>query len=110
MIWIPGCGISSTQTIADESGTLAALCICVPAAKVLHVEHLGGTLAGWKQRFRSMWRFHYGAYTFFRRHSGWAGWHPVTVLIVVGVAIRFVLALSLQAVKELTGVEQEVYG
>jgi GT2 family glycosyltransferase len=83
---------------------------CVPAAKVLHVEHLGGTLAGWKQRFRSVWRFHYGAYTFFRRHSGWAGWHPVTILIVVGVAIRFVLALSLQAVKELTGVEQEVYG
>jgi hypothetical protein len=83
---------------------------CVPAAKVVHAEHLGGTLAGWRQRFRSVWRFHYGAYIFFRRHSGWAAWHPVTVVIVFGVAIRFVLALGLQAVKELTGVEQAVYG
>jgi hypothetical protein len=83
---------------------------CVPAAKVLHVEHLGGTLAGWKQRFRSMWRFHYGAYIFFRRHSGWAGWHPVTALIILGIAMRFVLSLGLQTIKELTGVEREVYG
>jgi GT2 family glycosyltransferase len=83
---------------------------CVPAAKVLHVEHLGGTLAGWRQRFRSMWRFHYGAYIFFRKHSGWAGWHPVTVLIVMGIAARFVLSFGLQAIKEVIGVEREVYG
>jgi len=83
---------------------------CVPAAKVLHVEHLGGTLAGWRQRFRSMWRFHYGAYIFFRKHSGWAGWHPVTVLIVMGIAARFVLSFGLQAIKEVIGVERDVYG
>ena len=83
---------------------------CVPAAKVLHVEHLGGTLAGWKQRFRSMWRFHYGAYIFFRKHSGWAVWHPVTLLIVLGIAARFVLSFAVQAIKEVTGVEREVYG
>ena len=83
---------------------------CVPAAKVLHVEHLGGTLAGWKQRFRSMWRFHYGAYIFFRKHSGWAGWHPVTAIVILGIAGRFVLATAGQAIKELTGVEREAYG
>ncbi len=83
---------------------------CVPAAKVLHVEHLGGTLAGWKQRFRSMWRFHYGAYIFFRKHSGWAVWHPVTLLIVLGIAARFVLSFGVQTIKEVTGVEREVYG
>ena len=83
---------------------------CVPAAKVLHVEHLGGTLAGWKQRFRSMWRFHYGAFIFFRKHSGWAVWHPVTLLIVFGIAARFVLSFGLQTIKEVTGVEREVYG
>jgi GT2 family glycosyltransferase len=83
---------------------------CVPDAKVLHVEHLGGTLAGWKQRFRSMWRFHYGAYVYFRRHSGWAVWHPVTLLIVFGIATRFVLSFVLQTIKEVTGVEREVYG
>src|SRR5688572_8211888 len=83
---------------------------CVPAAKVLHVEHLGGTLAGWKQRFRSMWRFHYGAYVYFRRHSGWAAWHPVTALIVLGIAARFVLSFVVQTIKEITGVEREVYG
>ena len=83
---------------------------CVPAAKVLHVEHLGGTLAGWRQRFRSMWRFHYGAYIFFRRHSGLAGWHPVTALIVFGIAVRLLLSLGWQAIKEVTGVEREVYG
>jgi GT2 family glycosyltransferase len=83
---------------------------CVPAAKVLHVEHLGGTLAGWKQRFRSMWRFHYGAYIYFRKHSGWAVWHPVTLLIVLGIAARFVLSFAVQTIKEITGVEREVYG
>jgi GT2 family glycosyltransferase len=83
---------------------------CGPAAKVLHVEHLGGTLAGWKQRFRSMWRFHYGAYIYFRKHSGWAGWHPVTALIVMGIAARFVLSFGLQAIKEVIGVERDVYG
>ena len=83
---------------------------CVPAAKVLHVEHLGGTLAGWKQRFRSMWRFHYGAYIYFRKHSGWASWHPVTLLIVLGIAARFVLSFAGQAIKEVTGAEREVYG
>jgi len=83
---------------------------CVPAAKVLHVEHLGGTLAGWKQRFRSMWRFHYGAYIYFRKHSGWASWHPVTLLIVLGISARFVLSFAVQAIKEVTGAEREVYG
>ena len=83
---------------------------CVPAAKVLHVEHLGGTLAGWKQRFRSMWRFHYGAYIYFRKHSGWAVWHPVTLFIVLGIAARFVLSFGIQTIKEVTGVEREVYG
>jgi GT2 family glycosyltransferase len=83
---------------------------CVPAAKVLHVEHLGGTLAGWKQRFRSMWRFHYGAYVYFRRHSGWAAWHPVTAIIILGIATRFVLSFVVQTIKEITGVEREVYG
>ena len=83
---------------------------CVPAAKVLHVEHLGGTLAGWKQRFRSMWRFHYGAYVYFRKHSGWAVWHPVTLLIVLGIAARFALSFFVQTIKEVTGAEREVYG
>ena len=83
---------------------------CVPAAKVLHSEHLGGTLAGWKQRFRSMWRFHYGAYVYFRRHSGWAAWHPVTAIIVLGIAARFVLSFVVQTIKEITGAEREVYG
>lgn len=91
-------------------GDIGRSVYCVPAAKVLHVEHLGGTLAGWKQRFRSMWRFHYGAYIFFRRHSGWAGWHPVTMVIILGIAARFVLSIALQTIKELTGVEREVYG
>lgn len=83
---------------------------CVPEAKVLHVEHLGGTLAGSRQRFRSVCRFHYGAFVFFRRHSGWAAWHPVTAMIVTAIAARFVLALGLQTVKEVTGVERKTYG
>lgn len=83
---------------------------CVPSAKVLHKEHLGGTLAGRRTRFRSVWRFHYGAYTFFRRHSGWRWWHPVSALIVVGVGLRLALSLLLQGYKELVGAERKTYG
>ena len=83
---------------------------CVPAAKVIHAEHQGGTMAGWKKRFRSTVTFHYGAYIYHRKHSGKPRWHPFTLLMILGLGARFLVSVSVQALKELTGMAPQDYG
>ncbi len=83
---------------------------CVPAAKAIHREHRGGTMAGWRKRFRSTVTFHYGAYIYHRKHSGRSVLHPASILVVLGLGARFVVSLAIQAIKEVLGMDRQVYG
>jgi hypothetical protein len=82
---------------------------CVPAAKAIHREHRGGTLRGWRQRFWSLVSFHYGAYIYFRKHSGKPLWHPMYLMVILGLGGRFLASLVFQTLKELTSMDRRVY-
>jgi GT2 family glycosyltransferase len=83
---------------------------CVPQARAIHKEHRGGTRGSWKRRFMAVWTFHYGAYTYFRKHSGWPWWHPLHGVVVIGLSGRFVASLVFQVLRELTGYDRRKYG
>jgi len=72
----------------------------VPQARVIHHEHQGGTMVSRARRLRSVVEFHRGAYRYFRKHSGKSRWHPLLVLVLVGVAARFVPAFLAQLARE----------
>ena len=82
---------------------------CVPAARVVHREHRGGTLGSCFHRFRSVWTFHYGAYVLFRKHSGRPAWHPLTGLVFAGLGARFLASLAIQLLKEASGYDRRRY-
>jgi GT2 family glycosyltransferase len=82
---------------------------CVPKAKAIHLDHHGGTKASFKQRFRSLIRFHYGAYIYFHKHSGRGVMHPIRVFVILGLGARFVISTVLQLFKEIFGSEGKVY-
>ena len=82
---------------------------CVPHARVIHREHRGGTLAGPRQRFRSVVRFHYGAHLYFRKHSGKRWWHPTFLAVSAGIGLRFLVSLIVQMAKELVGSDRRSY-
>ena len=73
----------------------------VPEARAIHHNHKGGTLVTLKRRFRSVVEFHLGAFRYFRRHSRTPAWHPLNVVVVAGLLIRFVPSLLMQAAKDL---------
>jgi hypothetical protein len=79
---------------------------CVPAAKAVHLEHKGGTLAGWKRRVWALKTFHRGAWIYYRKHSGHSLLHPMTPLVALGLGLRFALAVLLQAGREILGLDR----
>lgn len=82
---------------------------CVPAAQAIHLDHQGGTKADLRRRFRSLARFHYGAYVYFSKHGGKARWHPYHAIVLAGLGARFLLSMTWQVVKEMSGLERRVY-
>lgn len=82
---------------------------CVPAAAAIHLEHHGGTMAGWRKRFRSLYTFHNGAWIYWREHSGKPGLHPATLLVGALLLARFAATSALQLGRELLGWERRVY-
>ncbi len=83
---------------------------CVPEAEVVHLDHKGGTMAGWRKRLRSLYTFHNGAWIYWRKHSGKGLLHPLTIFVALALLGRFALSLPLQAIKELAGWEARIYG
>jgi GT2 family glycosyltransferase len=81
----------------------------VPRARAIHFDHHGGTKASWRKRFQSLMRFHYGAFIYFRKHSGKPIWHPAYAVVGLGLGLRFLVTVTLQALKEVTGIEGRVY-
>ena len=83
---------------------------CVPAARVVHLEHKGGTLAGWRKRVWALYVFHRGAWIYHRKHSGHSLLSPASALVGAALLVRFALALALQAGREILGLDRHEYG
>lgn len=82
---------------------------CVPSAQIVHVEHTGGTVRGRKRRFWAIYKFHQGAWIYWRQYSGYGLAHPFTWLVGLGLALRAALSTVIQAGKELLGRGAERY-
>lgn len=74
----------------------------LPSAVVIHLDHKGGTMVNRKRRFKSIVEFHRGSYIYFQKHILKSSWHPMHLVAIVGLGARFLLSLSLQALKEVT--------
>jgi GT2 family glycosyltransferase len=72
----------------------------LPSAAVIHLNHQGGTMVSPRRRFKSVVEFHRGSYIFFRKHQMKSPWHPMHLLVVSGLGLRFVLSMTHQLLKE----------
>jgi GT2 family glycosyltransferase len=79
----------------------------LPTAAIVHLNHQGGTMVSFRKRFHSLLLFHVQSYIFFRKHVGTA-WSPLGILAALGLSLRFVLSLAVQAVAELGAVARRV--
>ena len=75
----------------------------MPHLRAVHHDHQGGTLVNPRRRFLSVVEFHVGAFRYYRRHSGKPAWHPLNVLVILGLAGRFLPCILVQTVREMTG-------
>lgn len=73
----------------------------LPSAAVIHLAHKGGTMVNRARRFKSVVEFHRGSYIYFRKHQMTSPWHPMHLIVVLGLSARFLISLALQLSKEL---------
>lgn len=73
----------------------------LPTAVVIHLDHQGGTLYDFRRRFKSVLEFHRGTWIFYQRHRMKSWWHPLTWLVIAGLAGRFVVSLVLRMADEI---------
>jgi GT2 family glycosyltransferase len=78
---------------------------CVPSAQIVHLDHRGGTVRGRKRRFWAIYKFHQGAWIYWRQYSGFGLAHPLTWLVVAALLGRAALSTAVQLGKELLGRE-----
>lgn len=78
---------------------------CVPSAQVVHKEHHGGTLRGRWRRFWAVYKFHHGAWIYWRRYSGYGLGHPLTWLVALAIVARAALSAVIQVFKEILRLE-----
>ncbi len=73
----------------------------LPDAEIVHLDHKGGTLVNPMRRFKSVLEFHFGSFIYYQKHQMKSWIHPMTFLVVGGLACRFVFSLALQQSREL---------
>jgi GT2 family glycosyltransferase len=73
---------------------------CVPQAQIVHLDHRGGTVRGRKRRFWAIYKFHQGAWIYWRQYSGYALWHPATLFAGAALLARAALSFAIQIGKE----------
>ena len=78
-------------------------CYYLPTASVIHLNHKGGTRVNARLRFRSLASFHFDCYVYYRKHLQKSPWSPMRILVVVGLASRFLTLATIQACAELLG-------
>lgn len=76
---------------------------CVPQAQIVHFDHRGGTVASLRRRFWAIYKFHHGAWIYFRKHSGKPVLHPATLIVGLALLGRGCLTGVLQIGKEILG-------
>ena len=79
----------------------------LPTATVIHFDHKGGTMVSFKRRFKSVVEFHRGSYIYYCKHQMTSPWHPMRLLVVIGLGVRFVFSLLLHLTKEILGSGQK---
>jgi len=72
----------------------------LPEAVVIHLDHRGGTLVSFKRRFKAVIEFHRCTWIFYQKHLMKSYWHPMTLLVIVGLSFRFLFSLILQQFQE----------
>ncbi len=78
---------------------------CVPQAQIVHLDHRGGTVRGRKRRFWAIYKFHQGAWIYWRQYSGFGLLHPATLFAGAALLARAALSFGIQIAKEVTGKE-----
>jgi N-acetylglucosaminyl-diphospho-decaprenol L-rhamnosyltransferase len=81
----------------------------LPTATIVHLNHRGGTMVSLRRRIRSIVEFHRGSYIYYRKHVQRSPWAPGQILVVVGLAARFVVSLAIQTSAEVIGVTRAVF-
>ncbi len=54
-----------------------------------------------RRRFRSLVEFHYGSYIYYQKHVQKSFWSPMHVVVVLGLAGRFVVSVASRTCIEL---------
>ncbi|HVN90495.1 MAG TPA: glycosyltransferase family 2 protein [Candidatus Binataceae bacterium] len=72
----------------------------LPTARIVHLNHRGGTMVSFRRRFRSLVEFHRGSYIYYVKHVRWSRWSPMQIVVIGGLAARFILSLGGQLVAE----------
>jgi N-acetylglucosaminyl-diphospho-decaprenol L-rhamnosyltransferase len=72
----------------------------LPSAVVIHLNHRGGTMVHWRRRFRSVVEFHRGSYIYYDKHMRQSAPLPMRAIVVLGLSVRFVVSLAMQAAME----------
>lgn len=72
----------------------------LPSAVVIHLNHRGGTMVHWRRRFRSVVEFHRGSYIYYDKHMRQGAPLPMRAIVVVGLSVRFLVSLAIQAAME----------
>ncbi|MFO1431510.1 MAG: glycosyltransferase family 2 protein [Candidatus Competibacteraceae bacterium] len=73
----------------------------LPTAVVIHLDHKGGTLYDPYRRFKAVLEFHRGSWIFFERHEMKSWFHPLTWIVIGGLAVRFMVSLTMQQLGEI---------
>jgi GT2 family glycosyltransferase len=78
---------------------------CVPSAQIIHLDHRGGTVRGRRRRFWAIYKFHEGAWIYWRQYSGHGLAHPATWFAAAALFGRAALSTVIQIGKEIVGRE-----
>lgn len=76
-------------------------CYYLPTTSIVHLNHKGGTMASLPVRFRSLRRFEYDSYRYYRKHMRTSSWGPMHLVVALGLSFHFLALASGQFVSEL---------
>jgi N-acetylglucosaminyl-diphospho-decaprenol L-rhamnosyltransferase len=84
-------------------------CYYLPTATIIHLNHKGGSLSSLRRRFRSVLAFHVASYIYYLKHLQRSPWSLMNVVVLGSLFARFLIALSMQACAEVTGLMGSFY-
>jgi GT2 family glycosyltransferase len=73
----------------------------LPTARIIHLNHKGGSMANLRKRFRSLMKFETDSYRYLRKHLAPSPWSPMHMAAVVGLSCHFLAIATAQTLAEL---------